>query len=55
MVLVGDPGLYHFCGELVLVPASGEVEVSEDKVDAMKSAGFKAVQVRQSKKDKAPE
>ena len=41
MVVVGNPGLYHFAGELVLVPASGEVNVPDKVAEEMKARGFK--------------
>lgn len=53
MVVVGEPGLYHFAGQLVTVPASGEVDVDEKTGEAMKAAGFKGKPGRKPNEDKA--
>lgn len=51
MVLVGNPGLYHFAGSLVQVPANGEVTVdSEIVAKAMQASGFKPRSTPQPKK-----
>lgn len=55
MVVVGKPGLYHFLGQLVTVPESGEVEVEEKMADAMKAAGFKGKPGRKASEEKALE
>jgi hypothetical protein len=55
MVVVGTPGLYHFAGALVTVPASGEVDVDEKTAEAMKAVGFKGKPGRKPADDKAPD
>jgi|GEM_PF-3229018 len=49
MVVVGKPGLYHFAGVLVTVPASGEVDVPDKVAEEMKSRGFKGKAGKPSK------
>lgn len=49
MVVVGKPGLYHFAGVLVTVPASGEVDVDEKVAEEMKTRGFKGKAARAAK------
>lgn len=52
MVVVGKPGLYHFEGELIKVPESGEVDVDDKVAEAMKIAGFKGKRGRPASEDK---
>lgn len=49
MVVVGTPGLYHFAGVLVTVPASGEVDVPDEVAEQMKARGFKGKPARAAK------